>query len=423
MKINIPANTLEIMNEVVNNGYECYLVGGAVRDIFLNEINKDYDFATNIPFSELKKIYPNLVLMKENNHRNTAIIRNNGVDYEFSQFRGMNIYEDLKKRDFKVNSIAVNCKSEVIDPYDGLKDLENGIISLNEEDGSGFIADPLRIFRAIRLSDKYNFNISNETKNQMIQKKELLKNVSKERIITELNKIILSDKIDKYLIEYKELFFVIIPELYKCDKFLQYNDYHVYDVFEHISKVVVNSPKNLYVRYAALFHDIGKPKTFVLENGIGHFLRHAEASFDVFKRFSKLYKLDNLSNKIIGDLILYHEDELSIKPNKIYNFYKKYSMNRIELLFDLKKADVKSQNIKYIDRLDLLNDIELKYIEIRSMINEIKYNGDELIKLGYDGKIIGLILDDIKRKIVNGQINNDKIDIEKYVLKNYERSY
>lgn len=132
-----------------------------------------------------------------------------------------------------------------------------------------------------------------------------------------------------------------------------------------------------------------------------------------------MYKIDNKTKKIVSDLILYHEDTLSDKNNKIYNFYKKYNMNNIELLFDLKKADTLGLNPKYKDILKDLEKLENKYIKIRARYNEIEYKGSDLILLGYNGKIIGDILDDVKRQIINNVLINEKTRIEKYVLKNY----
>lgn len=96
-----------------------------------------------------------------------------------------------------------------------------------------------------------------------------------------------------------------------------------------------------------MFHDIGKPRVFELdEEQVGHFLGHTNISNDIFKSFANKYKLDNKTKKIVSDLVFYHEDDLSSKNNKIYNFYKKFNMNGIEMLFDLKRADMMSKNLK-----------------------------------------------------------------------------
>lgn len=216
-------------------------------------------------------------------------------------------------------------------------------------------------------------------------------------------------------------FFEIIPELKECNGFNQHNDYHIYDVYTHTINVVKNAPKNIYIRLASIFHDIGKPRAFKLdENQVGHFLGHANISNDIFKSFADKYKLDNKTKKIVSDLVLYHEDDLSSKNNKIYNFYKKFNMNRIEMLFDLKRADIMSQNQKYIARIEDINKLEAKYVAVRDKYNSITYSGDDLISLGYTGKTIGLILDDVKRQIINNRLDDDTESINKYVLKNYK---
>ena len=419
--IEIPKDLKKYMQLIIDNGYECYLVGGAVRDYLINVDNKDFDFCTNIPFDKLKKLIPNITIMKENDHRNTAIIRSNGLDIEFSTYRGKDLKEDLFNRDFTINAIAVNVNGNIIDYYDGVNSVSNKTISLVNPLGTGLINDPLRILRAIRLALKYNFNIDDNTKKQMIDKKELLNDVAPERIFEELKKIIVSDNVDKYMDEYREIFFEIIPELKECNGFNQHNDYHIYDVYTHTINVVKNAPKNIYIRLASIFHDIGKPSAFKLdENQVGHFLGHANISNDIFKSFADKYKLDNKTKKIVSDLVLYHEDDLSGKNNKIYNFYKKFNMNRVEMLFDLKRADIMSQNQKYIARIEDINKLEAKYVAVRDKYNSITYSGDDLISLGYTGKTIGLILDDVKRQIINNRLDDDTESINKYVLKNYK---
>lgn len=419
--IEIPKDLKKYMQLIIDNGYECYLVGGAVRDYLINVDNKDFDFCTNIPFDRLKELIPNITIMKENDHRNTAIIRSNGLDIEFSTYRGKDLKEDLFNRDFTINAIAVNVNGNIIDYYDGVNSVSNKTISLVNPLGTGLINDPLRILRAIRLALKYNFNIDDNTKKQMIDKKELLNDVAPERIFEELKKIIVSDNVDKYMDEYREIFFEIIPELKECNGFNQHNDYHIYDVYTHTINVVKNAPKNIYIRLASIFHDIGKPSAFKLdENQVGHFLGHANISNDIFKSFADKYKLDNKTKKIVSDLVLYHEDDLSGKNNKIYNFYKKFNMNRVEMLFDLKRADIMSQNQKYIARIEDINKLEAKYVAVRDKYNSITYSGDDLISLGYTGKTIGLILDDVKRQIINNRLDDDTESINKYVLKNYK---
>lgn len=421
-KIDIPTDLKTIMTLIIESGYECYLVGGAVRDNIIGIENKDYDLATNIPFDILKTIIPKVTVMKENSHRNTAIIRHHDYDYEFSSYRGNTLKEDLENRDFKINAIAADYHGNIIDYFNGVDDIKNQKISLVKPNGEGLITDPLRIMRAIRLSLKYDYTIDEITREQMLIKKELLNDVAAERIYSELKKILVSQNIKQMLLEYKEIFFQIIPELKTCDNFDQKNDYHIYDIYTHICNVVDNTKDNIENRLAALFHDIGKPSVFTIDdNQIGHFLGHAKESSKIFKEFALKYKLDTKTKKIVNELVLYHEDELSKKNNKIYNFYKKFSMNSVELLFDLKRSDVLSQNPKYNYRIEELNKLENKYKAIREKYKKIRFTGDDLIGFGYEGKEIGIILDDIKRQIINNRIKDNTDEIKIYLNKNYRK--
>ena len=292
-KMTLSKDVKKIMELITKDGYECYLVGGAVRDSILNRKSKDYDFTTNMPLSILKEKLPKLVIMKENSHRNTAIYKKDKEIYEITMLRGKDIYEDLLYRDFTMNAIAVDKEGNYMDPFSGIEDIYNRKITLVQEDGEGFILDPLRILRAIRQADSLDFEIDENTKKEMIKKKHLLEEVAKERIYNELKRIILSGTIEKYLIEYKEIFFEIIKELKTCDNFLSKNDYHIYDVYQHTVKVVQNTNPNLYLRLAALFHDIGKPDTFTIdEKGVGHFLGHSKRSLEIFEEFADIYKID-----------------------------------------------------------------------------------------------------------------------------------
>ncbi len=410
----------EIMKKINDVGKECYLVGGFVRDSLLMKENHDYDFCTNIPFNELKKIFPDLVVMKENDHRNTAVIMRNNKEFEFTLFKGNDLYEDLFHRDFTINSIAVDANGKIFDPFGGVNDINKKI--LRNVNDNCFDEDPLRILRCIRFASKYNFEINEKTVQLMLQKKHLLNCIAPERVYSELQKILISPNVSYYFNKYRDIFFEIIPELKECYNFNQHNDYHIYDVYNHTLSVIENSPPNYYVKLAALFHDIGKPRSFTIDDkGIGHFYGHAKRSLEIFEKFSKKYKIDNKTHDIVADLILFHEDELSIKNSKIFKFYKKYKMEYVELLFDLKLADIKGQNPKYINRIEKIKELKNKYLEIRKNYNEINYSGSNLVQKGITGKNIGMILENIKFQIINNQLKNNINDIDSYVNKFIEQ--
>ena len=162
MSSSISNKVIDIMNYISSKNYNVYLIGGAVRDLISNKEIHDYDLATDIPFEELTKKY-DIKPFKENNNRNTVLLKDGDIEIELTALKGKDIYEDLSKRDFTINAIAIDSKMNVIDPYNGFKDIRNKNIRVIDEDGSGFIKDPLRILRAIRFSATKEFNIEDNT--------------------------------------------------------------------------------------------------------------------------------------------------------------------------------------------------------------------------------------------------------------------
>ena len=167
--------------------------------------------------------------------------------------------------------------------------------------------------------------------------------------IEELYKILLSEEPSKNIIENEERIFKLIPELRICKGFRQYNEWHIYDVYEHILHVVDNVNPNIVLRLAALFHDIGKPKKFILdENGIGHFYGHWEESKKIFKEFSREHNIDKDISDKVCNLIYYHDfniDKMDI--SLLTDLLKTFDKEGIKMLYELKKADLLSQNSKY----------------------------------------------------------------------------
>ena len=416
-----------IMSTIKEHQYEVFIVGGYVRDYLLNIRNEDYDLATNMPLEELKKIIPNLHIMKENHHRQASTIRIGNKTIEISTFKGDNIEEDLSNRDFTINALALDIDNKLIDPNNYKEDLNNRIIKLVKKDGSGLDYDPLRILRAIRFALSHNFTISNNTKEKILEKKELLKTVTKERINNELLKILSYKEATRYIDEYRELFFIIIPRLKETYNFDQHNNYHIYDVFHHTLKVIDGVSNNKYLKLAALFHDIGKPeKFFTDEEGIGHFYGHWETSAKIFNQYCKEYKVDKKTKDIVTSLIINHDCQLPSKRSNMIKFLHRFNPEYLNLLFELKKADILAQSPIYQEQsLSKLQDEINRYT---SLINEepvlhekdLAINGEDLISLGYKGKEIGEIKKQLLNAVINNKLKNNKKNIKKYLKERCE---
>ena len=423
--VNLNNDVKKIMNLIEDNGYQVYLVGGFVRDSIIGKENDDFDLCTNMPFDSIKKIIPNFRMMRENSHRNTGIVRINDVDIEISMFKGKDLNEDLFCRDLTINSIAMNSSGEIFDPFNGVDDIKKGIVRITNSTGEAFDKDPLRILRAIRFAGVLGYEIDEVTWNHMLNKKHLLNGVAVERIYSELCKIILCNKPGDLINKYRDVLLEVMPELKDMVGFQQNNPYHMYDVFEHSMVVLNNTSRNLILRFSALFHDCGKPDCMTVDqNGISHFYGHCKFSSDKFKSFAKRMKFDNESIYEIQKLISFHDYVLDTTNKSINRFIRDFGTKNIDLLFELKFADICGQNVDKMERINeiqKLRDVYNDYLNSMPVLSlkDLKINGNVLKEMNFNGKTIGVILNDVLEMVSSGELVNDTDDIKEFVSKKY----
>lgn len=291
-KFNIPQEVSRVTQTLKEAGFEAFLVGGSVRDLFMGRKPKDWDITTNATPEEIIPLFPKTFY--ENSFGTVAIVRPDGstegadtgdptlkvievtpyrLEGTYSDHRrpdevvfSKNIMDDLKRRDFTINAIAYNPDTgEVLDPYGGVADMARGLIKTVGNAKDRFFEDGLRILRAIRLHVELEFPLDADTEKAILENKEILKEVSRERVRDELIKIIMSPRpMDGFLLLKKlSLLSYIIPELEEAFG-VEQNQAHSYDVWTHLMKTLQHSADKdypLHVRLAALLHDISKPKT------------------------------------------------------------------------------------------------------------------------------------------------------------------
>lgn len=182
--------------------------------------------------------------------------------------------------------MACSCGGKVIDPFNGTEDLKNGILRCVGDAEKRFEEDALRIMRGLRFMSCYGFVPDSAAKRALHNKKELLKEISHERINTELCKLLCGneDFLTRVLREYYDIISVIIPEINKCVGFEQHTHYHNRDVWEHTIAAVCGIAPIAYLRLTMLFHDLGKPDCYKFYDGEGHFKGHAAVSADICEK-------------------------------------------------------------------------------------------------------------------------------------------
>ncbi len=305
----IPKEVSQITNKLEKAGFEAFLVGGCVRDIILDREPKDWDVTTNAKPEEIIAIFPDSFY---ENTFGTVGIKNEEVEeklkvVEVTPYRleggysdnrhpdnvvfSQKIEDDIQRRDFTVNSLAYSVsKGDIIDLYDGKKDIKDKIIRTVGDPTARFSEDALRILRAVRFSCELNFEIDGDTEKAMLELGHLLTNISKERVRDEFIKMIMSPDPMNALLTLKKLNLIqyVVPELIKTFD-VEQNKAHAYNVWEHLLHCVkCSADKNypLEIRLAALFHDISKPEArrWSEEQGTWTFYGHEVVGARVTKK-------------------------------------------------------------------------------------------------------------------------------------------
>jgi len=366
----IPKEILNVYNKIQNNGHEVYFVGGCVRDIFLQKETKDWDLSTSARPEEILKIFPNAFY--DNKFGTVGVPVNLPADrnkqeiVEITTFRteqgykdrrhperiewGKTIEEDLARRDFTINAIAVKIEKDktiVIDPFEGQKDIDKKIIKAVGNPKERFKEDALRLIRAIRLATKLSFTIEENTWKEILNDASLINEISKERIRDELIKI-LSNKYPYegiMLLKNSQLLKYILPELIQGIDVSQERPgrHHIGDVFTHnVLSLKFCPSKDPIVRFATLIHDVGKPKVATKdEKGLivfhNHEIEGTKLAFEICKRL----KFSKKDTKRIVNLARWHMftvDE-KITDAAIRRFIRKVGVENVKDMIDLRIGD------------------------------------------------------------------------------------
>lgn len=427
--IYMPKDVKFIIDTLQNNGYEAYIVGGCVRDSILNKDPKDWDITTKAKPEEVIKVFDKVILTGLKHGTVTVIV--NKESYEVTTYRTDGEYEDnrhpkevkfvnslkedLARRDFTINAMAFNGNSGLVDYFGGMKDLRDKIIKTVGEPEKRFNEDALRMLRAIRFSAQLDFKIDKSVLNEIKNLKDNIKNISKERIREEFNKILLNAPRKVDVLKECELLEYIIPGIRDLYDFDQNNPYHIYDLYNHTIAAIEAIESVLHLRLTMMLHDLGKVKTKSTdEKGISHFYVHAKESVVMAEKILGNLKYDNETKSKVLTLIQYHDCTLKTKISI------KRMLNRIgeDLLRDLikvQRADVLSQNPIYAkERLDNLIEVESSLSSILAQnecfnLKDLKINGGDLINLGFNkGKEIGETLNYLLELVIKTPELNER---------------
>lgn len=327
--------------------------------------------------------------------------------------------EDLRRRDFTINAMACDLRGEVKDPFGGLSDLRGGILRAVGDPALRFREDALRIMRGVRFAAVLGFEIEAQTRAAMQAECERLQQISAERVYGEFRKLVAGTYAADAIRSNVDVLAPVLPELAAMKGFRQNNPYHKYDVLEHCIRameVVETTPDNhVYLKMAALFHDIGKPLVYSEdENGIGHFYGHPAKSKELTDLVLTRLRADHKIIDRVGVLVKYHDLIFERDPRLLKRWMHRLGPDVMQEILEIKLADnIATGNIS--------PELKSKFQEIRCILEEILaeeqcfslkdlavYGGD-LMGIGIKpGPQMGQILEQLLEDVIEERLPNDK---------------
>lgn len=438
-----------ILEKLNSAGYEALFAGGCVRDAVMQKLNMtvpapgDIDVTTNALPEETKRVFDEYQVIETGIKHGTVTVVLPEGNVEITTYRSDGSYsdsrhpdkvrfvtsleEDLARRDFTINAMACDADGNIRDPFGGQQDIKDMTIRAVGCAETRFAEDALRIMRALRFAAVLGFEIEEETSRALCAQKQLLRNISAERVFTEFRKLLSGRNAGAVIRKYVDVLGEVVPELAAMKGFEQHNPYHRYDVLEHciraMEAVRTTQENSDYMKMAALFHDIGKPETYSMdENGIGHFYSHPAMSEVLVNDIMKRFKADNFTARRVAVLVKRH-DLIFEKDERLL---KKW-MNRLG-------ADVLAEilEIKLADNIatgNISDELEHKFCEIRIMMQDIlaqqqcfslkdlAVDGNDVIACGVaPGPEVGRILEQLLMKVIDGELPNDREVLLFYLL-------
>lgn len=432
----IPVDVDRLLVILRGNGHEAYVVGGCVRDILYGHgrVPHDWDICTSARPEEVLSImrHWNIEMFETGLKHGTVTAHLNGENYEITTYRidgeysdnrrpdtvifTNDITKDLSRRDFTINAMAYSNTGRLIDPFDGYRDLTCETIRCVGNPDERFREDGLRILRALRFASTYGFTIEEKTAESIHRNKELLKNISAERVQSELCKMLCGKGVLDILLEYKDVTAVIIPELGRCIGFNQNNPYHKYTVYDHIAHAVANyKGTDISIKMALLLHDVGKPECYTEDYNGGHFHGHGVYSMHIAKDVMDRLKFDNKTKQEVVDLVLYHDADIYPGGRAVKRWLNKIGPELLDKLLFIKIADLEAHSdINKAERRDNILKVKLIAKGILAerqcfQIQDLAINGWVIMEhVGVpSGPKVGQVLNHLLDKVIGGDIENE----------------
>ena len=437
MKIQLPEKVKVVIQTLEAAGYEAYAVGGCVRDSVLGRIPADWDITTSALPEQVKELFHRTIDTGIEHGTVTVMMDKEGfevttyrVDGEYRDHRHPEqvnftgeLKEDLRRRDFTINAMAYNDRCGMVDAFGGIEDLKHGVIRCVGVARERFEEDALRILRAVRFAAQLGFEIEKETADAARALAGNLKDISAERIQTELVKLLVSPHPEMLRTAYElGITRVVLPEFDVMMETPQHHPHHMYSVGEHTLKALEFTDPEKVLRLSVLFHDFGKPQTRTTVDGVDHFHGHANVSAQETVRIMRRLKFDNATMDQVKRIVLYHDVRPQPDERQIRRLLHRAGEDIFPGLFQVMGADILAQSeYRKIEKLVNLERVHQVYDEILKRkdcisLKNLQVTGKDLIAAGMKpGKKIGEILNQMLEDVLETPEHNER----EYLLKTY----
>ena len=426
--VSIPAYVRGTLMALEAAGHQAYCVGGCVRDGLLGQTPEDWDVTTSALPEETMAVFGENAVPTGIKH-GTVTIRWPEGKVETTTFRRDGAYadhrhpehvtftpsleEDLARRDFTANAMALDLRGNLYDPFGGQEDLKKSILRCVGDPERRFSEDALRILRCLRFASRLGFDIAEETGAALATCQELLREIAPERVREELTKLLCGARAAEVLRKYPKVVGAVLPEVLPMVGFDQRNPHHCYDAWEHTLHALDAVTPEALLRWTVLFHDMGKPECFALDcQGVGHFMGHGVVSRRIADGVMDRLRFDNETKARIGELVEWHDHRVETEKG-VRRMLNQFGEADFRNLLAVQRADNMGQAEKYryrqkdIDRIEEMLDREIEKGSCFSL-KQLAVNGNDLLAMGLSGPEIGRILQKLLERVIDGTLPNDR---------------
>ena len=442
IKIEMPKAVGEIIEVLEAAGFEAFAVGGCVRDAVLGREPADWDITTSAMPEQVKALFSRTI--DTGIQHGTVTVMKDHVGYEVTTYRidgeyedarhpkevsfTSNLVEDLKRRDFTINAMAYNDRAGIVDEFDGIGDLERGVIRCVGNAMDRFSEDALRMLRAVRFSAQLGFAIDEDTRAAITKLAPNLEKISAERIQVELVKLLTSAHPDFLRTAYETgMTAVVLPEFDDIMNCEAKDGLFEGSVGEHTLKSLLYVEDDKVLRLTMLFHDFGKYLTCSrTEEGVTRFLGHGDISSDLARSILRRLKFDNDTTEKVKRLTAVHDLFVKNAPNRVRRCMAKVGKDLFPYFLKVRKANIlawkEEAQEKALAELEELQQIYEGILERGECvcIKELSVDGRDLMACGVQqGRQIGEILADLLEIVLEDPEKNSKETLLAYVQETY----